>query len=158
MINIAASPFTVEKIRLREEMLRRIATVNRLPVVYVNQVGGNDSLVFDGSSLALDAGGRIRARARSFQEDLVLFDTEGEEEIHPGPDSEIEAIHQALVLGTRDYVAKCGFQKGLVGLSGGIDSSVVGAIAAEALGPENVIGVSMPGPYSSAGSRRDAED
>ncbi len=157
LINIAASPFTVGKIRLREKMLRRIATAHHLPVVYVNQVGGNDSLVFDGSSLALDAGGSVRARARSFQEDLVLFDTAGEEEVHPGPDSEMEAVHRALVLGTRDYVAKCGFQKGLVGLSGGIDSSVVGAIAAEALGPENVIGVSMPGPYSSPGSRRDAE-
>ena len=158
VVNIAASPFAGEKISLREEMLRRIATTYRVPVVYVNQVGGNDSLVFDGSSLALDAEGRVRARARSFVEDLVVFDTEcAAEEIHAPPATEIEAIYQALVLGTRDYVTKCGFRKGIVGLSGGIDSSVVAEIAAEALGPENVLGVSMPGPYSSTGGRRDAE-
>ncbi len=158
LVNIAASPFAGEKIGLREEMLRKIATTHRLPVVYVNQVGGNDSLVFDGSSMALDAEGRVRARARSFAEDLVVFDSEcAAEDVHSPPASEIEAIYQALVLGTRDYVTKCGFKKGIVGLSGGIDSSVVAAIAAEALGPGNVLGVSMPGPYSSTGSRRDAE-
>ena len=157
LVNLAASPFAVEKPLLREQMLRRIAVEYRLPVVYVNQVGGNDSLIFDGSSLALDAEGRVRARARSFAEDLVIFDTEGDEEVRPGSPSEIEAVHQALILGTRDYVRKCGFEKGIVGLSGGIDSSVVASLAADALGPENVLGVAMPGPYSSPESLRDAQ-
>lgn len=158
LVNIAASPFSGEKIALREEMLRKVATTYQLPVVYVNQVGGNDSLVFDGSSMAINAEGKVCTRARSFAEDLVFFDTKcAAQEIHPSPTSEIDGIFQALVLGTRDYVKKCGFKKVIVGLSGGIDSSVVAAIASEALDPENIQGVSMPGPYSSPGSRRDAE-
>ena len=158
LLNIASSPFNTEKNRLRHDMLKAIATSRRLPVVYVNHVGGNDQLVFDGSSMALNARGEICARARSFEEDLVIFDTtEGAADLHPAPASETEAVYGALRLGIRDYVGKCGFQKVLVGLSGGIDSSLVATLAADALGPENVLGVSMPGPYSSPGSIRDAQ-
>lgn len=158
LLNIAASPFNAEKIQFRQEMLKTLATRHRLPVVYVNQVGGNDQLVFDGSSMAFNARGELGARAKSFEEDLVIFDTEtGKGDIHDAPSSEAEAVYQALCLGTRDYVLKCGFEKVIVGLSGGIDSSLVATIAADALGPEKVTGVSMPGPYSSPGSIRDAE-
>ena len=158
LLNIASSPFNTEKIQFRAAMLQELAAHHHVPVVYVNHVGGNDQLVFDGSSMAFDSSGRMAARAKSFDEDLVIFDTAtGEGEMHGGPDSEIEAVYQALRLGTRDYVAKCGFEKAIVGLSGGIDSSLVATIAADALGPENVMGVSMPGPYSSSGSIRDAQ-
>jgi NAD+ synthase (glutamine-hydrolysing) len=158
ILNIASSPFHAEKIAMRHQMLQTFAREHRVAVVYVNHVGGNDQLVFDGSSMAFNAQGELCARAKSFEEDLVLFDTaNGETEIRPGPESEIAAIYQALVLGTRDYVAKCGFTKVLVGLSGGIDSSLVATIAADAVGPDNVLGVGMPGPYSSSGSLRDAE-
>lgn len=158
LLNIASSPYNTEKIQLRHDMLKSIATRHGIPVVYVNQVGGNDQLVFDGSSLAFNARGELCARARSFAEDLVIFDTDdGAREIHPAPESTAEEIYQALCLGVRDYVHKCGFRKVLVGLSGGIDSSLVATIAANALGPENVLGISMPGPYSSPGSIRDAE-
>jgi len=158
LLNIASSPFCTDKIQLRHDMLKAIATEHRIPVVYVNHVGGNDQLIFDGSSMAFNARGELGARAKSFEEDLVVFDTaDGRGEIHPGPASEIEAVYQALVLGTHDYVTKCGFESVLVGLSGGIDSSLVATIAADALGPANVRGISMPGPYSSPGSLRDAE-
>jgi NAD+ synthase (glutamine-hydrolysing) len=158
ILNIAASPFSTEKIAVRREMLRTYAREHRATVVYVNQVGGNDQLVFDGSSMAFNPKGELCARAKSFEEDLVIFDTEGgEREIREGPASEAEAVYQALVLGTRDYVAKCGFEKVIVGLSGGIDSSLVATLAADAVGPANVLGVGMPGPYSSSASLRDAE-
>jgi NAD+ synthase (glutamine-hydrolysing) len=158
LLNIASSPFDSEKPELRYRMLRAIALERQLPVVYVNQVGGNDQLIFDGLSMAFNARGEVVARARAFEEDLVLFDTEsGQGEIRPAPQAEIETIYQALELGTRDYMSKCGFRKALVGLSGGIDSSLVATIAADAIGPANVLGVAMPGPYSSEGSLRDAE-
>jgi NAD+ synthase/NAD+ synthase (glutamine-hydrolysing) len=138
-------------------MLQAIATRHRLPVIYVNQVGGNDSLIFDGSSVAFSADGKMAARAKSFEEDLVFFDTAtGIGDIRPPLDNELEAVYRALVLGTRDYVLKCGFREAVIGLSGGIDSALVAKIAADALGPENVLGVSMPGPYSSEGSLSDA--
>jgi NAD+ synthetase len=157
LLNIASSPYNTEKIQLRYEMLRAIATEQRISVAYVNHVGGNDQLLFDGSSLAFDAGGELRARAQAFAQDLVIFDTsDGAKEIRPAPESEAEEIYQALCLGVRDYVRKCGFKKVLVGLSGGIDSSLVATLAADALGPQNVLGVGMPGPYSSPGSIRDA--
>lgn len=157
LISINSSPYTMDKRALRLDMLRAIAKVHHKPVVYVNQVGGNDSLVFDGSSVALDAEGRIAARAASFEEDLVLFDTKtGAGDVHPQIEDELAAVYRALVCGTRDYVRKCGFSKVVVGLSGGIDSSVVTAIAVDALGPETVLGVAMPGPYSSEESLRDA--
>jgi NAD+ synthetase len=138
-------------------MLKLIAKTHQRPVVYVNQIGGNDSLIFDGASMALTKEGKIGAQALAFEEDLVLFDTEtGQGEIHPQPKQEIEYAYRALVIGTRDYVNKCGFKAVLVGLSGGIDSAVVAAIAVDALGAANVLGVSMPGPFSSEGSKGDA--
>jgi NAD+ synthase/NAD+ synthase (glutamine-hydrolysing) len=157
LVNISASPYTIDKRSLRFEMLRSIAMNHRRPVIYVNQVGGDDSLIFDGASMAVTADGRVAAQALAFQEDLVLFDTAtGRGEIHAQTHEEIAYAYQALVTGTSDYVQKCGFKKVLIGLSGGIDSAVVAAIAVAALGAENVLGVSMPGPYSSEGSKADA--
>ncbi len=157
VINSSASPYTIDKRNLRTDMLKTLARSHRRAVVYVNQVGGNDSLVFDGSSIAVLPDGRIAAQAKSFEEDLVLFDTEsGQGEVRTHPSEEIEAAYLALVCGTRDYVRKCGFEEAIIGLSGGIDSAVVAAIAQAALGAENVTGVAMPGPYSSPGSITDA--
>jgi NAD+ synthetase len=157
IINISGSPYTLDKGSLRLDMLRALAKTHSQRVVYVNQVGGNDSLVFDGGSVVVLPDGRIPAQTRSFVEDLVLFDTETNSgEIHQQPTAEIDLVLQALICGTRDYVCKSGFRAVVVGLSGGIDSSVVAAIAVAALGRENVLGVSMPGPYSSEGSRADA--
>jgi NAD+ synthase/NAD+ synthase (glutamine-hydrolysing) len=158
LLNISASPYTIDKRALRLEMLQSIALNQHRPVVYVNQVGGDDSLIFDGASMALTAEGKVAAQALAFEEDLVLFDTvTGVGEIHGQRHEEIAYAFQALVTGTKDYVLKCGFKKVLIGLSGGIDSSVVAAIAVEALGAANVLGVSMPGPYSSEGSKADAK-
>ena len=158
LLNISASPYTIDKRALRFDMLRSIAVNQRRPVIYVNQVGGNDSLVFDGASMALTADGKVAAQALAFEEDLVMFDTEtGQGEMRQQPREEIEYAYRALVIGTRDYVSKCGFKKVLVGLSGGIDSAVVAAIAVDALGAANVLGVSMPGPFSSEGSKADAQ-
>lgn len=157
LINISASPYNLDKRSLRMDMLRSLARHHKLPIVYVNQVGGNDSLVFDGSSFAFDAAGNLAALAHSFEDDLVLFDTvSGTGDIRPQPSDELEAAYRALVCGTRDYVRKCGFSRVVVGLSGGVDSALVAAIAVDALGRENVLGVSMPGPYSSKGSLVDA--
>jgi NAD+ synthetase len=125
-------------------------------VVLSNQVGGNDSLIFDGSSLAINAKGEVVAQAKSFAEDLVIVDPFTAAEIDVPEEDDSEGAYHALVLGTRDYVRKCGFRKVLVGLSGGIDSALVAAIATEALGAENVIGVGMPSPYSSQGSIDDS--
>jgi NAD+ synthase (glutamine-hydrolysing) len=157
LLNISSSPYTIDKRGLRLDMLRAIAVKNRVPIVYVNQVGGNDSLIFDGSSVAITPDGIVAAQAKSFEEDLVLFDTAtGSGDVRPQPKEELEAAYQALVLGTRDYVLKCGFRRVVVGLSGGIDSALVATIAKDALGAGNVLGVNMPGPYSSEGSLRDA--
>jgi len=159
LLNVSASPYTLDKRTLRFEMLRSIAVNHHRPIVYVNQVGGDDSLIFDGASCAITPDGRVAAQAAAFEEDLVLFDTTtGGGEIHAQPHEEIGYAYQALVTGTRDYVGKCGFEKVLVGLSGGIDSAVVAALAVEALGAENVLGVSMPGPFSSEGSKCDAKN
>ncbi len=123
IINISGSPYTIDKRSLRVEMLRALAKAHNLPVVYVNQVGGNDSLVFDGGSVVVMPDGRVPAQAHSFEEDLVLFDTETcSGEVHSQPSTEIELVLQALVCGTRDYVRKSGFRNVVVGLSGGIDS------------------------------------
>jgi len=157
VLNISSSPYTIDKRKLRMDMLRALARKHRVPLIYVNQVGGDDSLIFDGSSVAFLADGTIGALAKSFEEDLVFFDTvTGKGDIRPEVGDEIEAVYRALALGTRDYVRKCGFHQVVIGLSGGIDSSLVATIAADALGPENVVGVAMPGPYSSEGSLRDA--
>ena len=123
----------------------------------VNQVGGNDSLVFDGSSLVLNSAGEVIAQGKSFEEDLIYFDSDRlTGEIHEQMPGEEASAYAALVLGTRDYVRKCGFRQVIIGLSGGIDSALTACIAADAVGPENVIGVGMPGPYSSPGSIEDA--
>lgn len=158
LVNIASSPYNTQKIQVRYDMLQAFAREHAAAVVYVNQVGGNDQLIFDGSSMAFNARGELCARAKSFEEDLVIFDTAaGTREMRAAPASEVEEVSQALVLGLRDYVSKCGFEKVIVGLSGGIDSSLVATLAADAIGPENVTGVGMPGPYSTAASLRDAE-
>ena len=157
LLNISASPYTIDKRGFRLDMLRALARQHHVPVVYVNQVGGNDSLVFDGSSVAIAPDGTIVARAHSFQDDLVLFDTETlVGDIRHETSDELEAAYKALVCGTRDYVRKCGFSKVVVGLSGGVDSALVVTVAVHAVGAENVLGVGMPGPYSSEGSLRDA--
>jgi NAD+ synthase (glutamine-hydrolysing) len=159
VLNISASPFWAGKRELRRDMLATIARNDRVPVVFVNQVGGNDSLVFDGSSLVFDREGNIIAQGKSFEEDLVLFDSDAlTGEMHTQIEGEEASIYAALVLGTRDYVRKCGFQQVIIGLSGGIDSALTAVIAADAIGPENVIGIGMPGPYSSKGSVSDARD
>ncbi len=155
-INLSASPFWHSKPETRRRMLAAIAKRDGIPVFMCNQVGGNDSLVFDGSSLALNARGELIAQAGAFEEDLVMADALGAPSVPEPQADETEAAYRALVLGTRDYVRKCGFSKALVGLSGGIDSALVAAIATEALGAENVMGVGMPSPYSSAGSIEDS--
>jgi NAD+ synthase/NAD+ synthase (glutamine-hydrolysing) len=157
VINISASPFHLEKREFRTRMLAAIAREYKAPLVMVNQVGGNDQLVFDGSSLALGPGGEVVAQAKSFEEDLVFLDTETlVGDLHPQVEGLEASAYAALVLGTRDYVRKCGFERVIIGLSGGIDSALTAVIAVEALGPDNVTGVSMPGPYSSRGSIDDA--
>ena len=155
-INLSSSPFWHGKRAMRRQMLAAIARRDGIPVLMCNQVGGNDSLIFDGSSLALNARGELIAQAASFQEDLVFVDPFHAPAVPVPEDDDTEAAYRALVLGTRDYVRKCGFRKVLVGLSGGIDSALVAAIAADALGAENVVGIGMPSPYSSAGSIDDS--
>ncbi|MGI9102364.1 MAG: NAD+ synthase [Terriglobales bacterium] len=157
LINISASPFYVGKRKLRERMLSAIARQYHAPVIMVNQAGGDDHLIFDGSSLALAPDGHVIAQAKSFEEDLVYLDSATlAGDVHAQVEGMEASAYAALVLGTRDYVRKCGFQRAIVGLSGGIDSALTAAIATDALGPQNVIGVGMPGPYSSRGSIDDA--
>src|SRR5580704_2811742 len=159
MICINASPYNMGKREIRRRMYRASAKRYKRPVIYVNQVGGNDQLVFDGSSFAMNAAGEVIASARSFEEDLVIADIDTSlGDRHEDFTDECEAVYQALVLGTRDYMRKCGFSRVLIGLSGGIDSSLTAAIAVEAVGKENVTGVGMPGPYSSEGSVTDARE
>ncbi len=157
VLNISASPFWIGKRELRRDMLASIARQHKVPVVLVNQVGGNDSLVFDGSSLVLNREGQVIAQGRSFEEDLIYFDSQSlTGEMHEQIAGEEASVYSALVLGTRDYMKKCGFRKAIIGLSGGIDSALTAVVATDAVGPENVIGVGMPGPYSSQGSIDDA--
>ena len=161
ILNISASPYWHGKPEVRRKMLAALAERHRAVVVLVNQVGANDSLIFDGDSFAVNARGEVIAQAAEFAEDLVVFDTDATEAVDAGlavwREYEIERVWDALVLGTRDYVRKCGFSKALIGLSGGIDSALVAAIAVEALGAENVQGVGMPSEFSSEGSVTDAE-
>jgi len=159
LINIASSPFSRGKGHLRIEMLANIARRFEVPVIYVNQVGGNDSLVFDGRSLVMDKNGRIVALAKGFEEDMLLVDLVD----LPSPVTDIpdmdgtEAVYRALVRGLGDYALKCGFPSAVLGLSGGIDSSLTAAVAADALGPENVLGILMSSPYTSRESVTDAQ-
>ncbi len=169
MINLSASPYTVNKQKVREAMLRHTAQRYQTPIIYVNQVGGNDDLIFDGYSVAFNPSGEMVCRAGAFQPDLItvewnksqkyLHSLQSIPELNPvklAPKSEDEEIFAALVLGVKDYAQKCGFSQALLGLSGGIDSSLVAAIAAAALGSENILGVLMPSPYSSDHSVTDA--
>ena len=159
-INLSSSPFWHGKRAIRREMLAAIARRDGVPVLMCNQVGGNDSLIFDGSSLALNARGELIRQAASFVEDLIVvdpFEAPGPNTQPPVPEEDdTEAAYHALVLGTRDYVRKCGFSKVLVALSGGIDSALVAAIAKDALGAGNVLAIGMPSPYSSSGSIDDS--
>ncbi len=158
ILNLSASPYTIEKRHLRPRMLSATARRWRRPLLFVNQVGGQDDLVFDGASLALDAEGAVFARGAEHQTDLVVVDVEARAgDVRPVEPSDERSALGALVLGTRDYAHRCGFTRALLGLSGGIDSALVAAIAARALGPRNVLGVAMPSRYSSPGSRLDAE-
>ena len=157
ILNISASPFWLGKRELRRDMLATIARNQHVPVAMVNQVGGNDSLVFDGSSLVIAPDGKVIAQGKSFEEDLIFFDSANlTGEMHEQLAGEEASAYEALVLGTRDYVHKCGFSRAIIGLSGGIDSALTASIAVDALGAANVIGVGMPGPYSSPGSVDDA--
>ncbi|MBA4357221.1 MAG: NAD+ synthase [Desulfovibrio sp.] len=164
LLNLSASPFSLRKQALRQDMLSAVAARRGLPLAYCNQVGGNDELVFDGRSAVYGPDGALLARAAGFAEDVLvaeLFDGRpdpmiGSSAIAPDDRSASAEIWRALVLGTRDYLRKCGFSKALLGLSGGIDSAVVAAVAVAALGPQNVLGVLMPSPWSSAGSVDDS--
>lgn len=159
VLNISASPFWVGKRELRLKMLQAIAKHYKTPVVMVNQIGGNDQLIFDGSSLVLAPDGSVVAQARSFEEDLIFFEPDTMKgDVHEQIEGLEASVYAALVLGTRDYVRKCGFQNVIVGLSGGIDSALTAAIAVDALGAENVLGVGMPSPYSSRGSIDDSRE
>jgi NAD+ synthetase len=155
-INLSSSPFWHGKRAIRREMLVAIARRDGIPVLMCNQVGGNDSLIFDGSSVAINGRGELIGQAKSFEEDLLVVDPFTASAIAAPQDDDTEAAYRALVIGTRDYVRKCGFHKILVSLSGGIDSALVAAIATDALGPENVLGIGMPSPYSSTGSIDDS--
>jgi len=155
-LNLSSSPFWHGKRALRREMLAAIARRDGIPVLMCNQVGGDDSLIFDGSSMAINGRGDLIGQAKSFEEDLLVVDPFAAPAIAAPQNDDTEAAYRALVIGTRDYVRKCGFRKVLVALSGGIDSALVAAIAAEALGPENVLGIGMPSPYSSPGSINDS--
>ncbi|WP_026732847.1 NAD+ synthase [Fischerella sp. PCC 9605] len=162
IVNLSASPYTVTKQRFRETMLSHSAVRFRQPIIYANQVGGNDDLIFDGRSFALNRQGEVICRGLDFETDLLVveFDEEARDlqlgSVAPNYECEEEEIWQALVLGVRDYVCKCGFTKVILGLSGGVDSSLVAAIATAALGKENVLGVLMPSPHSSEHSITDA--
>ncbi|MGJ3252463.1 MAG: NAD+ synthase [Elainellaceae cyanobacterium] len=164
IVNLSGSPYSLGKQRLREAMLNHAAMRYRIPILYVNQVGGNDDLIFDGSSVGFNRSGQVVCRAKAFQPDLAIaeFDPERRDflasPITALPESDDAEIWSALVLGVRDYAHKCGFSKVVIGLSGGIDSSLVAAIATAAFGAENVLGVLMPSPYSSEHSVRDAND
>lgn len=159
VLNLSASPFTLEKLRGRPAMFSRIARQHQVTVVFVNQVGGNDELVFDGRSTVWDTEGNVVARASMFEGDLLLWDTAepGAQRVAPEATCEEEAAYRALVLGLRDYTRKCGFKKVVLGLSGGIDSALTAVLATDALGPGNVHGVAMPTRFSSQGSLDDAQ-
>jgi NAD+ synthase (glutamine-hydrolysing) len=156
--NVSASPYHLGKEKIRYEMLRAVAQKHGVPLVYCNLVGGNDELIFDGNSMVFDAAGNLLAQAPGFREDLLLVDFDAPRASLHAPLDPMAALHDALVLGLRDYVHKCGFTSVVLGLSGGIDSAVTACIAAEALGSENVVGVSMPSQFSSKGSIDDARE
>jgi NAD+ synthase/NAD+ synthase (glutamine-hydrolysing) len=158
IINISASPFNIGKNRFKNEMLSSVASKHRLPLIYVNQVGGNDSVLFDGISTVFSSEGDIVARARDFDEDFVVYsDSDARTDIHDVSESDTASVLKALITGTRDYVLKCGFSKAVIGLSGGIDSALTACIAVEALGKENVSAVFMPSEYTSGDNFEDTK-
>lgn len=159
IINISASPFQRDKEKIRKSIFAKICRDYNLPFLYCNQVGGQDSLLFDGRSLVMDGSGAVVAQAQGFGEDMIVVDSSTwQGDMHGALQvSEQEAVYQGLVMGVRDYVKKCGFSSAVLGLSGGIDSALTAAIAVQALGPENVLGVALPSPYSSADSLEDAQ-
>ncbi|MDL1982293.1 MAG: NAD+ synthase [Deltaproteobacteria bacterium] len=161
IINISSSIFHAGKRELRQKMLGAVSKKYSVPIIYANQVGGNDSFIFDGISTVFDRNGKVIARARDFKEDLVVCDLKDSEpsgDMHPVSDSETESLLKALIMGTRDYVKKCGFSKVVVGLSGGIDSALTAYIAVMALGPENVMAAFMPSQYTSPENFEDAKE
>jgi len=158
ILNVSASPYRIGRWQTRLQLGQHITGQCKKPFVLVNQVGGNDDLLFDGHSFALSASGEVIAQARGFEEDLVVVDLkQGKGVVHTTPECEEEEMFRGLVMGVRDYLNKCGYSKAVVGLSGGIDSAVVAAIAAEALGAEQVMGISMPSQYTASQSMSDAE-
>jgi NAD+ synthetase len=158
ILNLSASPFHAAKVSVRQALLKNVTHKTKAPVLYCNLVGGNDELVFDGCSMIMDPAGNLFQMGKPFEEDFLVYDTDNPS-LKPMPPlhDETDRVYRALVLGTRDYVQKCGFSKVLIGLSGGIDSALAACIAAEALGPSNVMGVTMPSPYSSTGSVEDSK-
>lgn len=159
LINISASPFQRDKEKIRKGIFEKICRAHHIPFLYCNQVGGQDSLLFDGRSLVLDSSGTTLAQAYGFREDMIVVDRDGwQGEMHGAPQiSEQEAVYQGLCMGLGDYVRKCGFSSVVLGLSGGIDSALTAAIAVDALGPDKVLGVALPSPYSSPDSMEDAQ-
>jgi len=158
IFNISASPYHLGKENIRLHMLQAEAKKYRVPLVYCNLVGGNDELIFDGNSMVFDASGNLLAQAAIFREDLLVVDLDAPRSTLHAPLAPIAALHDALVLGLRDYTVKCGFKSVVLGLSGGIDSAVTACLAVAALGSENVMGVSMPSQFSSKGSIDDARE
>jgi NAD+ synthase (glutamine-hydrolysing) len=159
ILNLSASPFTLGKQAVRRKLVSDAAAKCGVPIVYCNLVGGNDELVFDGRSFACDAAGRLSREAKAFEEDMFIVDTDGMKPLGELPEMvEEEEVRRALVLGLHDYMQKCGFERAVIGLSGGIDSAVVAAIACEAIGPRRVMGVMMPSPYTLPMSVSDAAE
>src|SRR5262252_4212715 len=156
IINLSASPFAVGKYKLRDQMLGSMAAKHRVPVLYVNQTGGNDDLLFDGRSSAFSTTGQLIARGAAFASDVVIVDVDAPRPVEATDVLPEAEVWDALVLGTRDYVRKCGFRSVVLGLSGGVDSALTAAIAVEAVGADHVLGVLMPSPFSSQGSIDDA--
>lgn len=163
LVNISASPFHMGKQQFRFNMFGSIARKHKVPFIFANQIGGNDSVLFDGTSTVFDTNGEIVALARDFEEDIIFYNTEGQDDIslkenmHPVSKSNTESVLKALIMGTRDYVKKCGFSKVVLGLSGGIDSALTAFIAAQAIGAENVLTVFMPSAYTSKENYEDTE-
>ena len=158
LINLSASPWHMGKQNTRKNLLNDLYDRTNCPIIYVNAVGGNDELIFDGASMSINQTGEIAGQASSFKESIEIHELEQEFTDIRNNSNEMDDLHDALVLGLRDYTFKSGFTKGLVGLSGGIDSAVTAALAAEALGPENVIGISLPSEISSDHSKDDARE
>jgi NAD+ synthetase len=155
IINVSASPYFLGVREERMSVLRQIASTNSVNIIFANHAGGNDSLIFDGSSISVNRSGDICAHAKSFEEDLIITDTDSKDKVDVAINP-MEDLQRALVTGLRDYMLKSGFAKCMLGLSGGIDSALVAAIACEAVGPENVFGITMPSPFSSTGSVNDS--